>query len=160
MAQSSRSTGSRSHLLPAADGLAILTRIPAANVARSCGACKTGTVDSRDAVAERTGRYSQRVPVLQAPQPLIRLQAPVSRVSGVIGHANYRSVRRTRQRGGQSKAGRSSIRTRPCGFHRPAGYAAGDARRRGPGRSSPDHAPCAPCHRPCPCDSPEPHPAR
>jgi hypothetical protein len=35
-----------------------------------CGACETGTVDSREAVAERTGRYSQRVPVLQALHPL------------------------------------------------------------------------------------------
>ena len=35
-----------------------------------CGACETGTVDSREAVAERTGRYLQYVPVCQAPHPL------------------------------------------------------------------------------------------
>ena len=36
-----------------------------------CGACETGTVDSKDAVGELTGMYSQRVPDLQTPQPPI-----------------------------------------------------------------------------------------
>jgi hypothetical protein len=44
-----------------------------------CGACETGTVDSRDAVDELTGRYSRRVPVSQAPHPL-----SVSTVSVII----------------------------------------------------------------------------
>ena len=46
------------------------------------GAYETGTVDSREAVAERTGRYSQRVPVLQAPLTPIRLHVPVAVFQG------------------------------------------------------------------------------
>jgi hypothetical protein len=36
----------------------------------------------REAVAERTGMYSQRVPVLQAPLPPIRLHVPVAEFQG------------------------------------------------------------------------------
>jgi len=81
-AQASLSTASRSHLLPAANGLALLARMPPVNAGSGCGACETGTVDSREAVAERTGRYSQRVPVLQAPLPPIRLHVPVAEFQG------------------------------------------------------------------------------
>jgi len=64
--------------------------MPPVNAGSGCGACETGTVDSREkvrpgtgreaglgqAVAERTGRYSQRVPVLQDPHTPIRLHVP------------------------------------------------------------------------------------
>jgi len=52
--------------------------MPPVNAGSGCGTCETGTVDSREAVAERTGRYSQRVPVLQAPLTPIRLHVPVA----------------------------------------------------------------------------------
>ena len=57
-----------------------------------CGACETGTVDSREAVAERTGRYSQRVPVLQAPHPPIRLHVPVAVFQGKSGELLYKAT--------------------------------------------------------------------
>ena len=63
--------------------IADLARMPPVNAGSGCGACKTGAVDSREAVDERTGRYLPRVPVLQAPLTPIRLHVPGSRVSGV-----------------------------------------------------------------------------
>jgi len=63
----------------------IRARMPPVNAGSGCGTCETGTVDSRDAVAERTGRYSQRVPVLQVPLPPIRLHVPVAEFQGESG---------------------------------------------------------------------------
>jgi hypothetical protein len=77
-----RRPGSSTARQPFEAQLAALARIPPANAGSGCGACKTGTVDSRKAVVERTGRYSQRVCVLQAPLPPIRLHVPVAVFQG------------------------------------------------------------------------------
>jgi hypothetical protein len=58
--------------------------MPPRNAGNVCGAYNTGTVDSRDAVGERTGMYSPRVPVMYAPQPLTPLHATGGWISGVI----------------------------------------------------------------------------
>jgi hypothetical protein len=58
--------------------------MPAGNAGSGCGVYNIGTVDSREAVGERTGRYSPRVPVLYIPQPLTPLHATGGWISGVI----------------------------------------------------------------------------